>query len=200
LFVPQHTDAPSWDGSSPMRNVFLYKGKREEGLFGSRRGVWQQTWDVIRDKPWFGSGFGTSAIAQDMTKLEFAEHHIDTWVTREHGNSFLAIAEWTGLLGVFPFYGLIILSCLNVRSVFSWVRRTQDVFSPALPAAAIITAGLIDAMFEDWLFAVGYYLCVFFWAMAFILVDVLPREAIVCSPELVMPLRGQPYAAVPSTR
>jgi O-antigen ligase len=200
LFVPQHTDGPSWDGSSSMSSVFLYKGKRERGFFGSRKGVWQQTWDAIRDKPWFGSGFGTSAITQDMTKLEYAEHHIDTWVAREHGNSYLAIAEWTGLLGVLPFYALVLLACRNLRSVFAWVRRTQDIFSPALPAAAIVSAGLFDAMFEDWLFAVGYYLCVFFWAMAFILVDVRPRAAVVYSPELVMPLPDQSYASVMPTR
>jgi hypothetical protein len=33
---------------------------------------------------------------------------------------------------------------------------------------------LVHAAFEDWLFAVGYYLCVFFWSLAFIMVDVLP--------------------------
>jgi len=200
LFVPQHTSAPTWDGATPMTDMFLYKGKRNEGMFASRRGVWQQTWDVIRDKPWFGSGFGTSSITEDMTKLQYAEHHIDTWVAREHGNSFLAIAEWTGLLGVVPFYALIALAVLNVRSAFSWVRRTQDVFSPALLLAAIVTAGLIDAMFEDWLFAVGYYLCVFFWITAFLLVDVLPRPSIVYSPEPAAFLAGQPYAAVSPTR
>jgi len=200
LFVPQHTSTPSWDGSSSMSNVFLYKGKPDQGVFGSRRTVWQQTWEVIREKPWFGSGFGTSSITEDMTKLQYAKHHIDSWVGREHGNSYLAIAEWTGLLGVIPFYALVALAVVNVRSAFSWVRRTQDVFSPALMAAAIVTAGLIDAMFEDWLFAVGYYLCVFFWAMAFILVDVLPRHSAMYSPEPSIPLPGQPYAAVLPTR
>jgi O-antigen ligase len=200
LFVPQHTSAPTWDGAVPMTDVFLYKGKRNEGVFGSRRGVWQQTWDVIRDKPWFGSGFGTSAVTKDMTMLQYAEHHIDTWVTREHGNSYLAIAEWTGILGVIPFYLLIVLAVLNVRAVFSWVHRTQDVFSPALLAAAIVTAGLIDALFEDWLFAVGYYLCVLFWAMAFILVDVLPRRSVAYSPDPGTLMAVQPHAAVAPTR
>ncbi len=199
LFVPQHTSAPTWDGSSPMSDMFLYKGQRSGGVFASRRSVWQQTWDVIREKPWFGSGFGTSSITEDMTKLQYAEHHIDSWVTREHGNSYLAIAEWTGLLGVIPFYALVGLAVLNVRSAFSWVRRTQDVFSPALLAAAIVTAGLIDAIFEDWLFAVGYYLCVFFWAIAFILVDVLPHHSVVYSSE-AFPMPAQPYAAALPSR
>jgi len=51
-----------------------------------------------------------------------------------------------------------------------------------LPAAAIILAGLVDAMFEDWLFAVGYYVCVFFWSINFILADILPEQAVVYSP------------------
>jgi hypothetical protein len=54
-----------------------------------------------------------------------------------------------------------------------WIRRTGNAFSPVVPGAAIIIAGLIGSGFEDWLFAVGYYLCVFFWAIAFTAVDVL---------------------------
>ena len=53
------------------------------------------------------------------------------------------------------------------------LRRSGDILAPAVPAAAILVAGLIDAGFEDWLFAVGYYLSVFLWAMAFILADML---------------------------
>jgi len=40
-----------------------------------------------------------------------------------------------------------------------------------------LAAGLVHAAFEDWLFAAGYYLCVFFWTLAFIMVDVLPPPA-----------------------
>jgi hypothetical protein len=36
---------------------------------------------------------------------------------------------------------------------------------------------MIHAAFEDWLFAPGYYLCVFFWSMAFVFVDQLPSPA-----------------------
>jgi len=41
----------------------------------------------------------------------------------------------------------------------------------------VVTAGLIHAAFEDWLFAVGYYICVFFWTFAFALDDLIPAEA-----------------------
>jgi hypothetical protein len=38
----------------------------------------------------------------------------------------------------------------------------------------VVVAGLIHAVFEDWLFAPGYYLCVFFWSLAFVFVDLAP--------------------------
>ena len=65
------------------------------------------------------------------------------------------------------------MTLLNVRKVFSKVRVTGNAFLPAIPAAAVVLAGLVEAMFEDGLFAVGYYLCVLVWALAFILVDLI---------------------------
>ena len=196
LLKPLDTEAPSNIEGDSVASVYLYKGKQDEGFWGSRRGPWQQTWDVVREKPWFGSGFGTSSVTGDMTSLQYVAHHVSTWVIREHGNSYLAILEWTGLLGVVPFFALVALMAMNAGRVFVWLRRTQDVFSPAVPAAAIVVAGLCDAMFEDWLFAVGYHLCIFFWAMAFILVDLIPRQAVVYSPNLSM--ASDAYYAVAS--
>src|SRR5439155_629823 len=187
VFLPQPEEAPKWDGSESITSMFLYKGKPQEGLMGSRKGPWDQTWSVIRNHPWFGSGFGTSLTGEDLTQagVSFSGSHVDSRVIREHGNSYLAITEWTGLLGVVPFSFLITFIVLNIGKVFSRIRRTGDVFSPAVPVAAILAAGLVDAAFEDWLFAIGYYLCVFFWALAFILVDVLREPAVVYSSEAV---------------
>jgi len=176
MFVPRFSEMPQWNGSEAVSDVFLYKGHAEAGVLGSRRGVWGQSWDVIQDNPWFGSGYGTSVIKGDGNDHR-AGQHINSWVVREHGNSYLEIAEWVGLFGVLPFVSLVILSLNNVRKVFASIRRTGDGLSPALPAAAIVVAGLVHAGFEDWLFAVGYYLCVFFWTIAFILVDVLPSAS-----------------------
>jgi hypothetical protein len=52
--------------------------------------------------------------------------------------------------------------------------RTRDPSHAAIPLAIVVLAGLIHAGFEDWLFAPGYYLCAFFWSMAFMLVDQVP--------------------------
>ena len=198
MFVPKPNEAPKWDGSESVTSMFLYKGKPQKGFLGSRIGVWDQTWSVIKDNPWFGSGFGTSVIGDDPTRFTFGGSHVDSRVMREHGNSYLEIAEWVGLLGVVPFYFLIALTTLNVGKVFSWLRRTGNVFSPAVPAAAILAAGLVDAAFEDWLFAVGYYLCAFFWALAFILVDLMPSSIVVCPADDVSLIYEGQFTAVAS--
>jgi O-antigen ligase len=184
--VPHSSYMPDVTSSQSLGDAYLYKGKMDAGVFGSRRSVWQETWSSIKENPWFGTGFGTSKIEEDMSAAQYAANHIDSWIIREHGNSYLAIAEWTGLLGVVPFYALIALTIAYACKVFVWLRKTGNVFSPAIPAAAIILAGLFHAMFEDWMFAVGYYLCVFFWVTAFIMVDVLPWRMIVLEPATIL--------------
>jgi O-antigen ligase len=193
--VPLPKDAPQWNGTESIASVFLYKGKREAGIMGSRQGPWDETLAVIKEHPFFGSGFGTSLVGHDLTQPEYA-HHVDSRVIREHGNSYLAIAEWAGLLGVAPFYGLIVMVAMKAGKVFSMVRQNGDVLSPAIPAAAIVAAGLVHAVFEDWMFAVGYYLSVFFWVMACSLVDLLHNSATGYSQETVVPLGTSRFGAV----
>jgi O-antigen ligase len=166
------------DQPESITSLFIYKGQREVGVLGSRRSAWQRTSSVIQEHPWFGSGFGTS-VTRDEVDQHFEGYVSAPQATREHGNSYLAITEWVGLLGVLPFVTILSLIAINVKRVFVWMRRTGDVRSLAVPLAAMMAGGAVHAAFEDWLFAVGYYLCVFFWAMAFILIDVLPAPVMV---------------------
>jgi O-antigen ligase len=170
--VPPPADR-SEEETGSVASAFLYKGKREAGVLGSRKPVWDQTVASIQKNPWFGTGFGT-ATAREGSNEQFGMFATNSRVSREHGNSYLAIAEWVGLLGAVPFFTLVFLTAVNVGRVTKWMRRTGDPFSAAVPIAAVLAAGLVHAAFEDWLFAVGYHLCVFFWALAFVLVDVLP--------------------------
>jgi len=62
----------------------------------------------------------------------------------------------------------------NVVRTCLWMRSTGNALHSSVPLAMIVLSGLVHAAFEDWLFAPGYYLCVFFWSVAFILVDVAP--------------------------
>ena len=174
VLIPQPTGMIKDGGPKSISSLFLYKGKPGEDLLASRRGPWDQTVSVIKQHPWFGSGFGTSVTERSATYFELTRaRFVDSRMIREHGNSYLAIAEWSGLLGVLPFYLLIGAAAAQAKTALVRLRRSGNIFAPAVPAAAILVAGLIDAGFEDWLFAVGYYLSVFLWAMTFILADLL---------------------------
>jgi len=89
------------------------------------------------------------------------------------------------LLGVLPFIMLIGVTALNLWKTCAWMRRTTDSRSYSVPLAMMVLAGLIHAGFEDWLFAVGYYLCVYFWFFAFVLADLVPDPVESPAAELV---------------
>jgi O-antigen ligase len=128
---------------------------------------------VITEHPYFGSGFGTSTTNAEESAPS-ATYSSSAKSTREHGNSYLAIAEWVGLLGLAPFLVLLSLLSANIFRVLRWIRRTAVVNHISVPLTIVLIAGLIHSGFEDWLFAVGYYLSVFFWTFAFVLADEMP--------------------------
>lgn len=172
--VPRPAELAEGAQTESITSLFLYKGKPAQGLLGSRKGPWDRTLAVISAHPWFGSGFGTSVTDRSASYFELTRSRfIDSRMAREHGNSYLAILEWSGLLGVFPFYLLIAVVASHAAKSMMNLRRTGNILSPAVPAAAIILAGLMGAAFEDWLFAVGYYLAVFVWTIAFLLADLV---------------------------
>jgi O-antigen ligase len=180
---------------------FLYKGQEDAGVLSSRKTTWQESTEAIQKHPWFGSGFGTTWVSS-TEGMQFAKYYSPTRITREHGNSYLALAEWVGLLGASPFAGLLLLIVLNVLRVLGWLRSGGDPRNPMVPIAFILAAGLIHAGFEDWLLAVGYYLSVFFWVLAFGFLDLtragLPpgtRNVVVRS-RILLP-RPLPAAASP---
>jgi hypothetical protein len=56
-----------------------------------------------------------------------------------------------------------------------------------------VVSGLCHASFEDWLFAVGSYICVYFWVFAFLLADLVPATVVV--PATAVSLPPRPLAA-----
>ena len=162
---------------------FFYKGHRDSGVLGSRKSPWQETFDVIGQHPWFGSGFGTSPSGQQQNGEGMYASNTDT--SREHGSSYLAVLEWEGLLGIVPFVALLAMLLWKTGQVLAWMSHTRRVDHPAVPIAMIISATFIHAAFEDWLFAPGYYFTVFFWTLAFAFFDLAPARggAAVVTPE-----------------
>ncbi len=159
-----------------LKDAVLYKGHKGEGILGSRRSPWQKSVSSIKENPLFGTGYGTSPTGEDPGFF-YGRFSSSAETAREHGSSYITIAEWVGLLGVVPFAAIIVITFWNVWKVCAWMRRTANPRHYSIPVAMVVLAGLIHAGFEDWLFAVGYYLCVYFWVFAFILADLVPRTA-----------------------
>ena len=160
-----------------LKDAVLYKGHKEVGILASRRTPWEKAIAAIKEHPMFGTGYGTSPTGEDPG-LHFGTVASSAETVGEHGSSYMTLAEWVGLLGGLPFIALLALTLGNTWKVCAWMRRTADPRHHAIPLAMVVVAGLIHANFEDWLFAVGYYLCVYFWVFAFLLADFVP-EAVV---------------------
>jgi len=157
-------------------NVVLYKGHKGEGMLGSRKTPWEKTKASIKEHPWFGTGYGTAPTGEDPG-VGFGIVSSSAETAREHGSSYMAIAEWVGMLGLLPFAALLAITVWNAWKVLAWMRRTSDPRHYSIPMAMMVISGLIHAGFEDWLFAVGAYTCVYFWFFAFLLADFVPDAA-----------------------
>jgi O-antigen ligase len=143
------------------------------GVFASRQEPWKNAMEGIRKHLWFGSGFGTTDTGTDAN-AHLGKFASSSQVASENGSSYLSIVTWVGVLGVLPFAFLLCSLLAKVVRTCLWMLNTSSPYHLAIPLAMVVVAGLIDAGFEDWLFASGYYLCVFFWSMAFILTDYTP--------------------------
>jgi O-antigen ligase len=180
IFAPGKLETKLGD----LKNAMLYKGHKEEGVMGSRLTPWGKSIATIKEHPLFGTGYGTSPTGEDPG-VSFGTVRSDSATVREHGSSYMTIAEWVGLLGILPFVALLAITVANVWKVCAWMRRTSDPRQYSIPLAMVVVAGLAHAAFEDWLFAVGYYLCIYFWFFAFLLPDLIPCAVKVPGPIFV---------------
>jgi O-antigen ligase len=161
-----------------LRDAVLYKGHKDEGVMGSRRTPWDTSIASIKEHPLFGTGYGTSPTGVDPG-MDFGRVRSSAETEREHGSSYMTIAEWVGLLGVLPFVALLAVTLANVWKVCAWMNRTADPSNYSIPVAMVVLSGLCHAGLEDWLFAAGSYLCVYFWFFAFLLADLVPGAVVV---------------------
>jgi O-antigen ligase len=153
------------------RFVFKVEGRPQQGILGSRDTPWDDTIAAVKQHPWFGTGFGTSDLGSEQPGVQRSSIYTVEGSNREHGSSYLAMVEYMGLLGILPFLLLLFLLLRAVGRVYTWMRRNSSSHHYAVPFAMVCLAGLIHAAFEDWLFAAGSYICLFFWVLAFLLID-----------------------------
>jgi O-antigen ligase len=154
----------------------IYKGNGEGPILASRESPWKAAVDSISKHFWFGTGLGTTESAKDLSG-HLGMFSSSSEVTAENGSSYLAILSGVGLVGALPFSLLLLLLLGRIGRTVGWMLNTESARHPAVPLAMVILAGIVHASFEDWLFAPGSYLCVLFWCMAYILVDVAPSAA-----------------------
>jgi O-antigen ligase/polysaccharide polymerase Wzy-like membrane protein len=164
----------------------VYKDRDSSlGVFASRKSPWQGAMDSIRKHLWFGSGFGTTDTGQDAS-AHLGKFTSSSETNSENGSSYLTIVSWVGILGAVPFLFVLLSLLSKITRTVLWMINTGSPFHPAIPLAMVVVAGLLHAALEDWLFAPGYYVCVFFWSIAFILVDLAPWAPL---PSLSVPWR-----------
>jgi O-antigen ligase len=147
--------------------TFVFKKGVHGNLADSRQKPWERSLHSFQEHPWLGLGFG----AADNSAEWRLDYITQGQLTRERGSSYLTLLETTGILGILPFALLLLALIREIWRVFLWLRRSGKVNQPAIVAAAIILGGLVNAFFEDWMFAAGYYFCVIFWVLAFSLRD-----------------------------
>ena len=147
--------------------TFMYKKGERGNVADSRQKPWERSVRNFREHPWLGWGFG----AADNSAGWRLNYVTEGQVTRERGSSYLTLLETTGIIGTLPFALLLLGLIHEIWRVFLWLRRSGKINQPAVVAAAIVLGGLVNAFFEDWMFAVGYYFCVFFWVVALSLRD-----------------------------
>jgi hypothetical protein len=150
-----------------MSDTFLYKKGAYGDVMDSRQKPWERSLRNFRDHPWLGLGFGVADNSADW-HFSYLTYGRDT---RERGSSYLTVLETTGVIGALPLTLLLLALIREIWRVFAWLRRSGRVNQPAVVAAAILLGGLVNAFFEDWLLAVGYYMSVVFWVLALSLRD-----------------------------
>jgi O-antigen ligase len=147
--------------------TLMYKKGDRGNVMDSRQKPWERSVATFWEHPWLGLGFGA---ADNSTDVRFT-YVTQGQQTRERGSSYLTVLETIGAVGTLPFALLILALIREIFRVFWRLRRSGNVNQAAVLAAAIILGGLVNAGFEDWMFAVGYYMSVIFWVLALSLRD-----------------------------
>ena len=149
----------------------IYKSHPGEAILMSRVSPWQNALDSIQANPWFGIGLGTTSNEKVGELGMFTSSSV---ATAENGSSYLALLAGVGIVGAIPAVLVLLLIVGKIGRTVHWMWTTRSPLHPAIPIAMLLVAGFVHAAFEDWMFAAGNYMCVFFWSLAFILADVAP--------------------------
>lgn len=122
--------------SPAMLNYFQQKALLQDYSGKIRLSMWQETWEMLQDRPLFGSGLaGYQQIIAPYHKLKGIEIYL-----YPH-NIILNFWSETGILGLLAFLWL-----LAIFFYYGWRRRKQTIAKGLMAAMmAILAHGLVDA-------------------------------------------------------
>jgi O-antigen ligase len=125
-----------------------YVAKRSDSILASRGNQMEDSWDAAKQGGVFGEGFGVSVgVSRYWDWTTFSR------VSREKGNSVLAIVEETGVVGLSFYIALLVAVYLAFRRL----SRTMDPDQKLIANIAMgyFLAALIHGQFEAWFLSFG---------------------------------------------
>lgn len=149
---------------------------------GGRFEAWNVGWDLLRQKPWTGYGFGTEDILFEQFGVRFLKHG----GAMVH-NSYLGLSLQIGILGAGVFFSWMFITAIK------GIRSCLKIRDPLLSAlVGTLVAGLIISLTESWLYSAGNSQSLPFWVSFGILVRLLIDRRVTHSGTFVRmpPLQG----------
>lgn len=123
--------------------------KRGTEIYSSREYQMIDSWEAAKQGGIFGAGFGVSI---GMTRYWQAGNTFST-ASREKGNSFFAIVEETGIIGML-FYSVTLITLFDLlRKACRTANREKSVI--ALIAMGYFLGALLHGQFEAWFLSFG---------------------------------------------
>jgi O-antigen ligase len=150
--------------AAPVVNRYVYKGETGD-IFFSRRESLNATWQMAKERPVFGHGFG---VAADTMPGQTWRGGLSTPIGfgREKTNSYLGLVEEVGLIGLLPLVGGLGYGVYRSMRRFASVKWSDPVRMALL---ATVLSGLVHVNGEAWLTSAGSLEAFWFWWTAGVL-------------------------------
>ncbi len=141
---------------APVRNAFMEQATFSGWSGRVRTWTWTETWNMLKDRPILGAGFGGYPIV-------FEPYHEKTFIEIFQYPHTIVFNVWTetGLVGLFAFGWIVVM----------WIRKRVSWIAMA-PLIAILVHGLVD---------VPYFkndLAIVFWLLVFLTTVSLDQEPV----------------------
>jgi O-antigen ligase len=143
----------------------VYVKKGGAYVLESREELWRASWEAAKESPVIGVGFGAARGYSEDWEVGFETGG----ATREKGNSYLAVIEEVGVIGLGLLLAPVAWALKRAADRLPRLRTCQPPpaeFWSILTLSACVLGGLGNAFSEAWLTSAGFFSAVVLW-MAF---------------------------------